>query len=67
MDAALYDLAPVLRIALLGIAVASGPLGWIWLRNRQAAPGQRRQQLYKACIAVALLRYGIAERRQHFL
>ena len=41
MDAALYDLAPVLRIALLGIAVASGPLGWIWLRNRQAAPGQR--------------------------
>ena len=40
-SAALYDLAPVLRIALLGIAVASGPLAWVWLRNRAAAPGHR--------------------------
>jgi cytochrome c oxidase assembly protein subunit 15 len=37
----LYDLAPALRVALLGIAVASGPLAWVWLRNRQAAPAQR--------------------------
>ncbi|HEX7890173.1 MAG TPA: COX15/CtaA family protein [Ramlibacter sp.] len=38
---ALYDFAPVLRVALLGIAVAAGPLAWVWLRNRQAAPAQR--------------------------
>lgn len=37
----LYDLTPVLRVALLGIAVASGPLAWVWLRNKQAAPAQR--------------------------
>ncbi|MDE2605417.1 MAG: COX15/CtaA family protein [Burkholderiales bacterium] len=40
-DASLYDLAPVLRVALLGIAVASGPLAWIWLRNKQSAPAHR--------------------------
>src|SRR4051812_14550111 len=37
----LYDLTPVLRVALLGIAVASGPLAWVWLRNKQAAPARR--------------------------
>ena len=37
----LYDLGPALRLALLGIAVAAGPLAWVWLRNRNAAPGQR--------------------------
>ena len=41
MDASLYDLAPALRLALLGLAVACGPLAWVWLRNRQAAPAQR--------------------------
>jgi heme a synthase len=40
-ETALYDLAPALRVALLGIVVASGPLAWVWLRNRQAAPAQR--------------------------
>src|SRR4051812_24251750 len=39
--ASLHDLTPVLRVALLGIAVASGPLAWVWLRNKQAAPAQR--------------------------
>lgn len=37
----LYDFAPVLRMALLGLAIAAGPLAWVWLRNRQAAPGRR--------------------------
>lgn len=37
----LYDLTPILRVALLGIAVASGPLAWVWLRNKKAAPAQR--------------------------
>jgi cytochrome c oxidase assembly protein subunit 15 len=40
-QAALYDLSPALRLALLGIAVAAGPLAWVWLRHRQAAPAQR--------------------------
>src|SRR4029079_9977408 len=37
----LYDLAPALRLALLGIAVASGPIAWVWLRDKKAAPAQR--------------------------
>ena len=41
MDASLYDLTPALRLALLGLAVACGPLAWVWLRNRRAAPAQR--------------------------
>lgn len=37
----LYDLAPALRVALLGLAVATGPLAWVWVRNKRAAPAQR--------------------------
>jgi heme a synthase len=37
----LYDLSPALQVALLGLVVASGPLAWVWLRNKQAAPAQR--------------------------
>lgn len=37
----LYNLAPVARMALLGIVIALGPLAWVWLRNRRAAPAQR--------------------------
>ncbi|MBC5763128.1 COX15/CtaA family protein [Ramlibacter albus] len=33
----LYNLAPVLRVMLLGLAIACGPISWVWLRNRQAA------------------------------
>ncbi|GAB3770961.1 COX15/CtaA family protein [Ramlibacter monticola] len=40
-DVALYDFSPVLRMALLGIAVALGPLAWVWVRNKNAAPGRR--------------------------
>jgi heme a synthase len=40
-DASLYDFSPVVRLALLGMAVAAGPLAWVWLRNKQAAPAQR--------------------------
>ncbi|CAN5124403.1 COX15/CtaA family protein [soil metagenome] len=32
----LYDLAPIARIALLGLALALGPLAWVWLRRRDA-------------------------------
>jgi cytochrome c oxidase assembly protein subunit 15 len=42
---ALYDFAPLLRMMLLGAAIALGPLAWVWLRNRQAAPAQRLRML----------------------
>jgi cytochrome c oxidase assembly protein subunit 15 len=41
MEASLVDLSPLLRLLLLGLAVAAGPLAWVWLRNRRAAPAQR--------------------------
>ncbi len=37
----LYDLGPTLRLMLLGIVVAFGPLAWVWLRNRHAQPARR--------------------------
>ena len=41
----LYDLAPIARIMLLGVVLALGPLAWVWLRNRDAAPAQRLRVL----------------------
>jgi cytochrome c oxidase assembly protein subunit 15 len=41
MDAPLYDLAPTLRLMLMGLVVALAPLAWVWLRKRDAAPGAR--------------------------
>jgi heme a synthase len=41
----LYDLSPVLHLALGAIALASGPLSWVWLRNRRAEPVGRLQAL----------------------
>lgn len=45
MDASLYDLSPLLRLMLMGAAVAMGPLAWVWLRNRHAAPARRLRAL----------------------
>jgi cytochrome c oxidase assembly protein subunit 15 len=46
MDApALYDLSPALRLMLMGIVLAAGPLAWVWLRNRQAGTSRRLQAL----------------------
>ena len=46
MDAqALYDFAPLARMALLGVLLAIGPLAWVWLRHRDAAPGSRLRAL----------------------
>jgi cytochrome c oxidase assembly protein subunit 15 len=42
---ALVDLAPIARLMLLGIAIAIGPLAWIWLRHRNAAPAERLRVL----------------------
>jgi cytochrome c oxidase assembly protein subunit 15 len=38
---ALYDLSPTVRLMLLGIVLALGPLAWVWLRNQQRPPAQR--------------------------
>ena len=45
MDASLFDLGPALRVMLLGIVVALGPLAWVWVRNRNAEPARRLQAL----------------------
>jgi len=38
---ALYDLSPTLRLMLLGVTIALGPLAWVWLRNRRASANRR--------------------------
>ena len=45
MGASLVDLSPVLRVVLLGVVVALGPLAWVWVRNRNASPARRLQAL----------------------
>jgi cytochrome c oxidase assembly protein subunit 15 len=46
MDAQpLYDLAPIARLMLLGVVIALGPLAWVWLRSRHAAPAHRLRML----------------------
>ncbi len=46
MDAQpLYDLSPLIRLMALGVVVALGPLAWVWLRNRHAAPARRLSAL----------------------
>lgn len=44
-EQALYDLGPTGRLMLLGVLLALGPLAWIWLRQRSAAPAQRLRTL----------------------
>ena len=41
----LYDLSPALRLMLMGLAVAMGPLAWIWLRSRHTPAAQRLRVL----------------------
>ena len=43
--APLYDLAPMLRVALLGVVLALGPLAWVWLRHRGTEPASRLRAL----------------------
>ncbi|MFT3812315.1 MAG: COX15/CtaA family protein [Acidovorax sp.] len=45
MEQSLYDLAPMLRVMLLGAVIALGPLAWVWLRNRHHHPVRRWQAL----------------------
>lgn len=41
----LYDFSPMLRMALLALTIAMGPLAWWWLRHRGAKPAQRLRAL----------------------
>ena len=43
--AAAYDFAPLLRLALFGLVLASAPLAWVWLRHRGAQTAQRQRAL----------------------
>jgi cytochrome c oxidase assembly protein subunit 15 len=42
---ALYDLSPALRLMIMGLAVALGPLAWVWVRNKNAPVARRLQVL----------------------
>ncbi|MFC5520348.1 COX15/CtaA family protein [Polaromonas jejuensis] len=37
----LYNLSPALRLMIMGLAVALGPLGWVWVRNKNVPVAKR--------------------------
>ena len=41
----LFDLSPALHVMLMGIAVASGPLAWVWSRKLEGGAPRRLQAL----------------------
>lgn len=41
----LYDFSPLLRLLITGLALALGPLAWVWLRNKNASATQRLRVL----------------------
>ena len=41
----LWNLEPVVRLALLGLLLASAPLAWVWLRHRRGEPVRRLRAL----------------------
>ena len=45
MGAHLYDLSPALRLMIMGVAVALGPLAWIWARHQNAPTARRLRVL----------------------
>ena len=44
-DIDLYNLSPAIRLMLMGLVVAIGPLAWVWLKSRNAPTGQRLRTL----------------------
>ncbi len=42
---ALYDLSPALRLMIMGLTVALGPLAWIWVHHKNAPVAQRLRVL----------------------
>ena len=46
MDAQnLYDLSPAVRLMIMGLVVALGPLAWVWARNKNAPVARRLRVL----------------------
>ncbi|MBL8333230.1 MAG: COX15/CtaA family protein [Rubrivivax sp.] len=45
MDSSLYDLGPAIRLVLLAVMVALGPLAWVWVRRGAADPAARWRAL----------------------
>ena len=41
----LYNLSPTLRLMIMGMVVAIGPLAWVWLKSRKVPPAQRLRTL----------------------
>ena len=41
----LYNLSPALRLMIMGMVVAVGPLVWVWLKSRNVAAAQRLRTL----------------------
>ena len=41
----LYNLSPALRLMIMGMVVAIGPLAWVWLKSRNAPVAQRLRTL----------------------
>ena len=41
----LYNLSPALRLMIMGLVVAVGPLAWVWLKSRNAPTAQRLRTL----------------------
>ena len=41
----LYNLSPALRLMIMGMVVAIGPLAWVWLKSRNAPTAQRLRVL----------------------
>ncbi|MEO5606320.1 MAG: COX15/CtaA family protein [Polaromonas sp.] len=41
----LYNLSPALRLMIMGLAVALGPLAWVWSRNKNAPVAKRLRLL----------------------
>jgi heme a synthase len=41
----LYNLSPAVRLMLMGLVVAFGPLAWVWLKSRNAPVAQRLRTL----------------------
>ena len=41
----LYNLSPALRLMIMGMIVALGPLTWVWVKSRNAPPAQRLRTL----------------------
>lgn len=44
-EQSLVDLTPVLRLMLMGVLLAAGPLLWVWLRQRRASMAHKLRAL----------------------